>query len=693
MWSGDSKKKRKAPSDPPKSWKGRVLLQNKTVKKPETVTRKVVWFSTSEPKECDGTPVVDLTGKVLCSDVIKARQCLDFELHFKMGAQVPASTKLMVFVGLHKSDTGEEIKDGVVNNFSYLQCSSLYGVAVFSKLYLETRSQFSHFLEFTLWAERPRPPDLVGSYDRETYYQVPGTNTYRTPYFIPNAASKKASQTPKTEDPDAAPITFIRMIPNRGEADTITYLTFESTTKDTTGEIYVIWNDEILHVPFYSKGNHQNIIVIEKVPRSTSERVPVYLKEKPAQDSRSIGYSSNPLYFTYSSYDQGGAPAGVQPDNMFIERTRPASNPSSPHTQYRAGTQPNPPSTTQRVSPGRNSNGRLERRRSFSLIPSLPSPVVRRRATSEGSISDRKPVTWRSTASSDSGSYEDYSSSVEKKIRLSNLHISSPPIGRTSDSESIESSDCELRCEQDNMDTTKFQSFKQIHQIRNSSLSSYDEDHHRFFSDPGLHAPDRSFSQVQQVPTFQNSQFQQQFQPHLLHHYQEPPPQLHTGNGYGFMPRPGAQNIQQMPAFRPPPFQNSHQSSPVFSWPSDHGGSSHSSHSEDGDSPMANTGQGGFYGDQHRNPQLTPSGRLPILANKDYRMKQRRKVPSHDLFKNTPPLLQKIDEEPGNRSSREVQYLFHNAMDAEPREPYDKSYENVIDPLPGHQLDVDSFFL
>lgn len=161
---------------------------------------------------------VKLTGKVRCQEILRARQCLNFELHYKLQYPFPPSVKLLVFAALYKCDTGEEVKEGVINNYAYVHCSTCHGVAVFQKLYLDTRSQVPHFIEFTLWVERENASNPVDCYGRETFYPVPGDNAYRTTNFIPHVPfSSKNSQT-STEDVSASEnkIEILKMVPHHG---------------------------------------------------------------------------------------------------------------------------------------------------------------------------------------------------------------------------------------------------------------------------------------------------------------------------------------------------------------------------------------------------------------------------------------------------------------------------------------------
>jgi hypothetical protein len=126
----------------------------------------------------------------------------------------------LVFAALYKCDSGEEVKEGVINNYAYVHCSTCHGVAVFQKLYLDTRSQVPHFLEFTLWVERENASNPVDCYGRETFYPVPGDNTYRTSSFIPHVpfSSKNSQTSTETEDVSASEnkIDLLKMVPNRG---------------------------------------------------------------------------------------------------------------------------------------------------------------------------------------------------------------------------------------------------------------------------------------------------------------------------------------------------------------------------------------------------------------------------------------------------------------------------------------------
>lgn len=63
-------------------------------------------------------------------------------------------------------------------------------MAVFEKLYLETRSQFSHYLEFSLWFEKPSQQDGLDQYGREMFYPALGANTFQTDNFIPKNTSE-----------------------------------------------------------------------------------------------------------------------------------------------------------------------------------------------------------------------------------------------------------------------------------------------------------------------------------------------------------------------------------------------------------------------------------------------------------------------------------------------------------------------
>lgn len=95
-----------------------------------------------------------------------------------------------------------------MNNFAYVRCTGpflFFGsilnfvfnilierhcVAVFEKLYLETRSQFSHYLEFSLWFEKLSQHDGLDQYGREMFYPALGANTFQTDNFIPKNTSE-----------------------------------------------------------------------------------------------------------------------------------------------------------------------------------------------------------------------------------------------------------------------------------------------------------------------------------------------------------------------------------------------------------------------------------------------------------------------------------------------------------------------
>jgi len=176
----------------------------------------------------------------------------------------------------------------------------------FQKLYLETRSQYNHYLEFTLWVERENTSDgSVSCYDRVTYAPVHGTNTFKTEDFIPktgSAQSSVGSSDEKEENSTIPAMKFIKMVPQSGKGGDTTYLTFHwpSRDKDQGGEIFVVWNDEILHLPYFGKDHHEKVVVVEHIPEGPSGgNVPIYLKEKPPQGSSNVGVTSNVLLFHY----------------------------------------------------------------------------------------------------------------------------------------------------------------------------------------------------------------------------------------------------------------------------------------------------------------------------------------------------------------------------------------------------------
>jgi hypothetical protein len=120
-----------APREFTKSWKGRVLVRNKTVKKPERATRDVVWFAAEPAQEIVGS-IELVPEKCGYPDYVRARQCLTYELHFYLKYPLPEGTKLMSFATLYKvssletsRSSAEEVKEGVVNNYAYVRCSGL----------------------------------------------------------------------------------------------------------------------------------------------------------------------------------------------------------------------------------------------------------------------------------------------------------------------------------------------------------------------------------------------------------------------------------------------------------------------------------------------------------------------------------------------------------------------------------------
>jgi hypothetical protein len=564
MWgSADRQRKRKADSDPvvPKSWKGRVLLQNKTVKKSETSTRKVVWFSSTDCPDLAGN-ITDLTNRVVCPDPIKARQCLDFELHFKMHKPFPPDVNLMVYAVLYKSDSAEEIKEGVVNNFSYIQRSQSHGVAVFEKLYLETRSQFSHFLEFTLWAERVVPNngnDPGRNYDRETYYPVPGTNTYRTPHFIPSTPSKKASSQ-HSDEAELAHIEFLKIIPNKGEPNTTTYLTFSTRMREPSGQIFVVWNDQILHLPYYTKGGSERLVVLDKIPPSQTEVVPVYLKEKPPQDSHVEGFSSNVLYFHYTSLSSSTSltTAPEQPKQFLSSRSTPVSFSSSlnhssskPSTESSSWNEPSYSNST-------FGTDRLVDTRPPQRHRSLSTGGLPRQSGSTGHFTfnpqRQPPMQQREDIMDEESSGDGFGPPKE----LSNLRISSPNYrGNTSYSDSEDSGSGNHWCDPYEMATMREMKIKSepVDIQTNDSVPNYqafqmypNQQQTNFSHSPSHSHPfgSHSHGQVPQLYTSnENLQTEPVPHPQVYHSPGHQQPQSHSPQSHHFHSSP--QGIQMSP--------------------------------------------------------------------------------------------------------------------------------------------------
>jgi len=179
---------------------------------------------------------------------------------------------------------------------------------VFQKLYIDTRSQAPHYLEFTLWIERENttttPATEIDCFNRETFYPVLGTNTFRTPLFIPHTPTPFKAQTSTDEVSSTSEhkIELLQFVPQKGRAGETVYLTFKwNSSKDSCGDILVIWNDEILHLPFFSNSANERIVAVEQIPASSTASVPVYLQEKPPQDSRAVGVRSNTLFWRYAN--------------------------------------------------------------------------------------------------------------------------------------------------------------------------------------------------------------------------------------------------------------------------------------------------------------------------------------------------------------------------------------------------------
>lgn len=281
-----------------KSWKGRLLVTNNTVKKSERAQKRVVHFSRATSQFPNF--VVELQkNKVRSSWPIKARQCLKFELHYTLHGQQPPDTRLFVFVALYKSDSMEEVKEGVVNNFAYLTCAGHSGVAVFQKLYLETRSKDRHYLDFSLWLGCS--DSQYASLPRDCAYPVCGANNYRTEPFTPKSSARRIPTTVPNSGKTGLKLT--KIVPDKGAQGDTVYLTFAwpGHEKDLSGEIFVVWNESILHLPFFDKGKTEKIVVVEHAPPPPPNKavIPIFLKEKPEQQSARIGAESNSLHFEY----------------------------------------------------------------------------------------------------------------------------------------------------------------------------------------------------------------------------------------------------------------------------------------------------------------------------------------------------------------------------------------------------------
>lgn len=235
---------------------------------------------------------------------------MKFELHYKLHSPLPNNAKLLAFVALFKAKAHEEVKSGgISNNFAYVTCAGNSGVAIFKKLYLDTRSKDKHYLEFSLWLENPDLPNrsmYLGSpqIQRDCVYKVRGDNVFRTAEFFPGLPPRPAPTAPVKTQGEG--ITFTRIIPDCARPGDTVYLNFSwRGNREASGEIFCVWDEIIMHVPYISmpKSKTEKLIVIQEVPNRENlirkGNVEVYLKEKPVQQSSRVGIRSNTLTFRY----------------------------------------------------------------------------------------------------------------------------------------------------------------------------------------------------------------------------------------------------------------------------------------------------------------------------------------------------------------------------------------------------------